>query len=215
MRAQTPSYAVSTKVPLPESIAKRLEKSLRISNSAYNEALSFGLKRFEALKRNSHYQELLEARRPVVAELAALKKAKKKDKALSKQVKDYNGALFELRKAYGLTESELQKHLARQRRKPGSPYQQFNSGEIQVIASQAYKTLEKVLFYQIKPHKVRFRSKFDLDVSFRNRVNTTGTRLEPSDRKDIAYRLYIHKASTFVDIPVKLLTNTNNELVTM
>ena len=177
MRAQTPSYAVSTKVPLPESIAKRLEKSLRISNSAYNEALSFGLKRFEALKRNSHYQELLEARRPVVAELAALKKAKKKDKALSKQVKDYNGALFELRKAYGLTESELQKHLARQRRKPGSPYQQFNSGEIQVIASQAYKTLEKVLFYQIKPHKVRFRSKFDLDVSFRNRVNTTGTRL--------------------------------------
>ena len=203
MRAQTPSYAVSTKVPLPESIAKRLEKSLRISNSAYNEALSFGLKRFEALKRNSQYQELLEARRPVVAELAALKKAKKKDKALSKQVKDYNGALFELRKAYGLTESELQKHLARQRRKPGSPYQQFNSGEIQVIASQAYKTLEKVLFYQIKPHKVRFRSKFDLDVSFRNRVNTTGTRLEPSDRKDIAYRLYIHKASTFVDIPVK------------
>ena len=203
MRAQTPSYVVSTKVPLPESIAKRLEKSLRISNSAYNEALSFGLKRFEALKRNSQYQELLEARRPVVAELAALKKAKKKDKALSKQVKDYNGALFELRKAYGLTESELQKHLARQRRKPGSPYQQFNSGEIQVIASQAYKTLEKVLFYQIKPHKVRFRSKFDLDVSFRNRVNTTGTRLEPSDRKDIAYRLYIHKASTFVDIPVK------------
>ena len=138
MRAQTPSYAVSTKVPLPESIAKRLEKSLRISNSAYNEALSFGLKRFEALKRNSQYQELLEARRPVVAELAALKKAKKKDKALSKQVKDYNGALFELRKAYGLTESELQKHLARQRRKPGSPYQQFNSGDYLQIVCQGF-----------------------------------------------------------------------------
>lgn len=53
MRAQTSSYVVSTKVPLPESIAKRLEKSFRISNSAYNEALSFGLKRFEVLKRNS------------------------------------------------------------------------------------------------------------------------------------------------------------------
>ena len=63
MRAQTPSYVVSTRVQLPESIAKRLEKSLRISNSAYNEALSFGLKRFEALKRNPYYQELLEARR--------------------------------------------------------------------------------------------------------------------------------------------------------
>ena len=203
MRAQTSSYVVSTKVSFPESITKRLEKSLRISNSAYNEALSFGLKRFEALKQNSQYQELLEARRPVAAELAALKKAKKKDKALSKQVKDYNDALFELRKAYSLTESELQKHLAQRRRKPGSPYQQFNSGEIQVIASQAYKTLEKVLFYQIKPHKVRFRSKFDLDVSFRNRVNTTGTRLEPSDKTGIAYRLYIHEASTFVDIPEK------------
>ena len=203
MRAQTSSYVVLTKVQLPWSIAKRLEKSFRISNSAYNEALSFGLKRFEALKRNSEYQELLEARRPAVEKLAALKKAKKKDKALSKQVKRYNDALFELRKAYSLTESELQKYFAQQRRKPGSPYQQFNSGEIQVIAAQAYKTLEKVLFYRIKPHKMRFRSKFDLDVSFRNRVNTTGTRLEPSNKTGIAYRLYIHKASTFVDIPEK------------
>ena len=65
------------------------------------------------------------------------------------------------------------------------------------------KALEKVLFYQIKPHKVRFRSKFDLDVSYRNRVNTEATRLVPSDRKGIAYRLYIHKKSIFVDIPVK------------
>ena len=203
MRAQTPSYVVSTKVLLSESIIKRLEKSFRISNSAYNDALSFGLKHFEVLKQNSEYQELLEARRPAVEKLAALKKAKKKDKALSKQVKNYNDALFELRKAYGLTEFELHKYLAQQRKKPCSPYQQFNAGEIQVIGTQAYKTLEKVLFYQIKPHKVRFRSKLDLDVSFRNRVNTTGTRLEPSDKKDIAYRLYIHKASTFVDIPVK------------
>lgn len=51
MRAQTPSYVVSTKVQLPESIAKRLEKSFRISNSAYNEALSFGLKRLRPLSK--------------------------------------------------------------------------------------------------------------------------------------------------------------------
>ena len=214
MRAQTSSYVVLTKVQLPESIENHLEKSFRISNSAYNEALSVGLKRFEALKRNSEYQELLEARRPAVEKLVALKKAKKKDKALSKLVKRYNDALFELRKAYSLTESELQKYLAQQRRKPGSPYQQFNSGEIQVIAAQAYKTLEKVLFYQIKPHKVRFRSKFDLDVSFRNRVNTTGTRLEPSNKTGIAYRLYIHKASTFVDIPEKAF-NTYQQMSLM
>lgn len=203
MRAQTPSYVVSTKIQLPNSIAKRLEKSFRISNSAYNEALSFGLKRFEALKRNSYYQELLEALRLARKGIARLEKAEKTTKGLKQQVKCYNKVLSELRKAYSLTEYGLSAHLSQQRRKPGSPYQQFNSGEIQVIAGQAMKTLEQVLFYQIKPHKVRFRSKFDLDVSFRNRVNTTGTRLEPSDRKDMAYRLYIHKASTFVDIPVK------------
>ena len=203
MRAQTPSYVVSVKLQLSEQIENRLEKSFRISNSAYNEALSFGLKHFEALKQNPYYQELLEARRLAKAGIDKLKKAKKKAKGLVQQVKCYDKTLFELRKAYNLTEFGLSAHLSQQRRKAGSPYQQFNAGEIQVIAGQAMKTLEKVLFYQIKPHKVRFRSKFDLDVSFRNRVNTTGTRLEPSDRKDMAYRLYIHKASTFVDIPIK------------
>ena len=204
MRTQTPSYVVSTKVQLPESIAKLLEKSFRISNSAYNEALSFGLNRFEALKRNLYYQDLLEARRLALKGIAKLEKAEKTAKGLKQQVKCYNKVLSELRKAYSLTEYGLSAHLSQQRRKPGSPYQQFNAGEIQVIAGQAMKTLEKVLFYQIKPHKVRFRSKFDLDASYRNRVDTTGTRLEPSDKKDIAYRLYIHKASTFVDIPVKV-----------
>lgn len=203
MRAQTPSYVVSTKIHLPESIAKRLEKSFNIANSAYNEALSFGLKRFEVLKQNSYYQELLEARRLAVVKMDVLKKAKKKDKELTKQIKGYNDALFELRKVYSLTESELQKHLAQQRRKIDSPYQQLAACEIQVIADQAMKTLEKVLFYKIKPHKLRFRSKYDLNVSYRNKVNTTGTRLVKSNRKDIAYRLYIHKKSTFVDIPIK------------
>ena len=207
MRAQTSSYVVSTKVHLPGSIANRLEKSFRISNSAYNEGISFGLKRFEAMKRNPYYQELLEARRLAKVGIAKLKKAKKKTKGLVQQVKLYDKALFELRKAYGLTEFGLSTHLSQQRRKPGSPYQQMSAGEIQVIAGQAMKTLEKVLFYQIKPHNVRFRSKFDLDVSFRNRVNNEATRLVPSNKKGIAYRLYIHKKSTFVDIPVKAFNN--------
>lgn len=214
MRAQISSYVVPTKVQLPESITKLLEKSFRISNSAYNEVLSFGLKRFEALKQNSYYQELLEALRLARKGIAQLEKAKKTAKGLRQQVKCYNKALFELRKAYSLTEFGLSTYLSQQRRKPDSPYQQFNAGEIQVIAGQAMKTLEKVLFYQIKPHKVRFRSKFDLDVSFRNRVNTTGTRLEQSDKPGIAYRLYIHKVSTFVDIPVKAFNKSTNELVT-
>lgn len=203
MRAQTPSYVVSIKLQLPKQIENRLEKSFRISNSVYNEGISFGLKRFEAMKRNPYYQELLEALRLAKNGIDKLKKAKKKTKGLTQQVKLYDKALFELRKAYGLTEFELQKHLSQQRRKPGSPYQQLAAGEIQVIAKQAMKTLEKVIFYQIKPHKVRFRSKYDLNVSYRNRVNREATRLVPSDKKDIAYRLYIHKKSTFVDIPIK------------
>lgn len=203
MRAQTPSFVVSVKLHLPKQIENYLEKSFRISNSAYNEGLSLGLKRFEAMKRNPYYQELLKAKRLAKAGIDKLKKAKKKTKGLMQQVKLYNKALLELRKAYGLTEFGLSAHLTQQRRKEGSSYRQLSFSEIQIIAGQAMKTLEKVLFYQVKPHKVRFKSKFDLDVSYRNRTNKEATRLVPSDRKGIAYRLYIHKKSTFVDIPIK------------
>ena len=203
MRAQTPSFVVSVKLKLTESIKNHLEKSFNVANSAYNEVLSFGLKRFDAIKQNSDYQNLLEARRITLVSITALKKTKRKTTGLNQQVKLYNKALFNLQKAYSLTEFGLSAHLSQQRRKAESSYQQLNAGELQVIAAQAYKTLEKVLFYQIKPHKVRFKSKFDLNASFRNRVNTTGTRLISSNKKDIAYRLYLHKVSTFVDIPVK------------
>lgn len=203
MRAQTPSYVVSVKLHLPKQIENRLEKSFHISNSAYNEGISLGLKRFDAMKQNPYYQELLEARRLAKAGITKLKKAKKKTKGLVQQVKLYDKALFELRKAYGLTEFELSAYLCQKRRKEGSSYKQLAANEIQIIAAQVMKTLKKVLFYQIKSHKVPFRSKYDLQVSYRNNVNTQATRLVPSDRKDIAYRLYIHKKSTFVDIPVK------------
>lgn len=166
MRARTPSYVVSVKLKLNESVENRLEKTFRIVASAYNEALSFGLRRFEALKQNSRYQELLELRRNN-----------------KYQVREYDKELFELHKKYGLTEFGLSTRLSQQRKKPNSPYQQLNSGELQVIAGRAYKTLEKVLFYQIKSSRVRFRSKYDLKVGYRNRVNITGTRIIPSDRK--------------------------------
>ena len=203
MRTQTPSYVVSVKLHLPEQIENHLEKSFRISNSVYNEGISLGLKRFEALKRNPYYQELLEARRLAKAGIDKLKKAKKKIKGLEQQVKLYDKALFELRKVYGLTEFDLSAYLCQQRRKEGSPYKQLAASEIQVIAQHVMKTLKKVLFYQIKPHKIRFRSKYDLNVSYRNKTNNEATRLVLSNRKGIAYRLYIHKKSTFVDIPIK------------
>lgn len=190
MRAQTSSYVVSVKLKLTESVENRLEKTFRIASSAYNEALNFGLRRLEALKQNSRYQELLELRRNN-----------------KHQVKEYDKELLKMLKIYSLTEFGLSARLGQQRKKSNSPYQQLNSGELQVIAGQAYKTLEKVLFYQIKSSSIRFRSKYDLNVSYRNRVNTTGTRIIPSDKKDCAYRLYIHKSTTFVDIPIKAFNN--------
>ena len=190
MRAQTSSYVVSVKLKLTESIENRLEKSFRVASSAYNEALSFGLRRFEKLKQNSRYQELLELR-----------------KNNNRQVKEYDKELLKIRKMYSLTEFGLSARLGQQRKKPNSPYQQLNSGELQVIAGQAYKALEKVLFYQIRSSSIRFRSKYDLNVSYRNRVNTTGTRIIPSNRKGYAYRLYIHKSTNFIDIPIKAFNN--------
>lgn len=211
MRTKTSSFIVSVKLQLSKSIENRLEKSFNIANSAYNEVLSFGLKRFEALTRNSRYQELLAIRRQIMGEIARLKKVKKNDETLSKQIKDCNEALFDLRKSYSLTEFGLSDRLSRQRRKVGSPYKQLNSGELQVIARHVMKTLEKVIFCQIKSHRVRFRSKFASDASFRNRVNITGTRIKPSNKEGIAYRLYIHKASTFIEIPTKAF-NTYQQL---
>ena len=190
MRAQTSSYVVSVKLKLTESVENRLEKTFRIVSSAYNEALSFGLRRFEDLKQNSRYQELLELRRNN-----------------NHQAKEYDKELLKIRKMYSLTEFGLSARLGQQRKKPNSPYQQLNSGELQVIAGQAYKALERVLFYQIKSSSTRFRSKYDLNVSYRNRVNTTGTRIIPSNRKGYAYRLYIHKSTNFVDIPIKAFNN--------
>ena len=199
MRAQTPSFEVSVKLLLPRQIQNHLEKSFHIANSAYNEALGFGLRRFNAMKENPSYQELLEARR----ELIAKSKKEQEIKGFKSQKKEIENKLAEIRKDYSLTEFGLSQHLSKQRRKTDSSYQHLNSGELQVVASHVMKALEKVLFYQIEPHKVRFRSKYDTDMSFRNRVNSTGTRLVESDKMGIAYRLYIHKTSTFVDIPVK------------
>ena len=193
MRAQTASFVVQTKLKLPTSVENHLEKSFRIAASAYNEALSFGLRRFEVLRRNHSYQKLLEKRRGV------------------KVKKDCDKALFELRKSYGLTEYGLSAHLSKQRRLITSSYRHLSAGELQVIAGQAYKALENVLFYKIKAHSLRLRSKYDLNVSYRNRVNTEATRLVKSDKKGIAYRLYLHKASTFVDIPIKAFNRYQQE----
>lgn len=199
MRASTPSFVVSVKVHLPEQIENHLEKSFNITNSAYNEALGLGLRRLKAMRANPRYQELLETRRS----LAESTKRLKKSKGLSWQLKLYDKALSNLRLDYGLSEFSLSKYLTNRRNEPNPPYQHLSSSELQVIAKDVYQILEKVIFYKVKPDRVRFRSKYSSNASFRNRVNSTGTRITPSEKAGIAYTLFIHKKSTFVDISAK------------
>ena len=214
MRTQTSSFVVKVKLHLQDNVKKHLNKSFHIADSAYNETLSFGLKRFSAMKKNERYQELLELRREVVKVQENIKKKNKKEtekeikqklkeeaKQIKTQLKEIDENLGEIRMNYGLTKYQLSLWLLG-RRKETESYQHLNSGELQIIAENAYQTLSQVIFYKTKPEKLKFRSKYSLEHSFRNRENITGTRLVESEKPKVAYRLYIHKKSTFIDIPV-------------
>ena len=199
MRASTPSFVVSVKVHLPEQMENHLEKSFNIANSAYNEVLSLGIRRFRAMCNNLRYQELMNARRSTTESIKRLPKSK----GLAWQLKLYNKALSNLRLDYDLSEFSLSKHLTNRRREPNSPYKHLSSSELQVIVKEAYQTLKKVIFYKVKPHRVKFRSKFALNASFRNKTTGDGTRIIPSEKTGVAYTLFFHKKKTFVEISTK------------
>ena len=218
MRTQTPSFVVKVKLHLQDNVKNHLNKSFHIADSAYNETLSFGLKRFSAMKKNGRYQELLKLRREVMkvqenikkkikkeTEKEIKQKLKEEEKQIKVQLKEINEELKEIQMNYGLTKYQLSSWIL-ERRKQTKAYQHLNSGELQVIAENAYKTLSQVIFYKTKSEKLKFRSKYSLEHSFRNRGNNTGTILLVSKKPDIAYRLYIHKKSTFIDVPVSAFT---------
>ena len=206
MRQQTPSFTVKVKLHLQDNVKNHLNKSFHIADSAYNETLSFGLKRFSAMKKNERYQELLERRREVVKTQENIKKKNKEEaKQIKTQLKEINEELGKIQIDYGLTKYQLSSWIL-ERRKQTEAYQHLNSGELQVISDNAYNTLTQVIFYKIKPEKLKFRSKYSLEHSFRNRENSTGTRLVESKKTGVAYRLYIHKKSTFIDIPMNAFT---------
>lgn len=218
MRTQTPSFIVKVKLHLQNNVKNHLNKSFHIADSAYNETLNHGLKLFSAMKKNLRYQELLEIRRDVVKDKDDIKKKIKKEtdknikKKLKEQTKEINAhlekidnELGKIRMDYGLTKYQLSLWLL-ERRKQTEAYQHLNSAELQVIAENAYQTLSQVIFYKVKPDALRFRSKYSLEHSFRNRANNTGTRLVESEKPNVAYRLYLHKRSTFIDIPTIAFT---------
>ena len=223
MRTQTPSFTVKVKLHLQDNVKNHLNKSFHIADSAYNETLSFGLKRFSAMKKNERYQELLELRRETVkvqdnikdkikkeAEKEIKQKFKEEVKQIKTQLKEIDENLGEIRMNYGLTKYQLSLWIL-ERRKQTKAYQHLNSGELQIVAENAYQTLSQVIFYKTKSEKLKFRSKYSLKHSFRNRENSTGTRLVESKKTDVAYRLYIHKKSTFIDIPVSAFTQYQQE----
>lgn len=203
MRSKTPSFIVQVKLHLHDSVKDYLNKSFNIFASAYNETLCFGLKRFSAMKRNQRYQELLKLKRELVE--AKIKTAHEK-----LLIKEINEELGVIQAAYELTKYQLSLWLL-SRRSLNESYKRLNSGELQIIAENAYQSLSNVIFYKTTAEKLKFKSKYDSYRSFRNRVNNTGTRLVVSDKPDIAYRLYIHKRSTFIDIPVKSFTDYQQE----
>ena len=218
MRTQTPSFVVRVKLHLQENVKNHLNKSFHIADSAYNETLSFGLKRFSAMKKNEKYQELLELRREVVKVQENIKKKNKKEtekeikqklkeeaKQIKTQLKEIDDKLGEIRMNYGLTKYQLSSWILK-RRKENKAYQHFNTLELQVVAEKAYQTLSQVIFYKTKAEKLKFRSKYSLEHSFRNKLNSAGTRLVESKKPNVAYRLYIHKKSTFIDIPTIAFT---------
>ena len=218
MRKQTPSFVVKVKLHLQENVKNHLNKSFHIADSAYNETLSFGLKRFSAMKKNERYQELLEHRREVLKVQENIKKKIKEEtekkikqqlkeeaNQIKAQLKEIDENLGEIRLNYGLTKNQLSLWIL-ERRKQTKAYQHLNTAELQVIAENAYQTLSQVIFYKTKSEKLKFRSKYSLEHSFRNKVNNTGTRLVESKKSNVAYRLYIHKKSTFIDIPVRAFT---------
>ena len=223
MRNQTPSFVVKVKLHLQENVKNHLNKSFHIADSAYNETLNFGLKRFSDMKKNERYQELLEHRREILkiqenikeeikkeTEKEIKQKLKEKAKQKKAELKEIDVQLGEIRMNYGLTKYKLSLWIL-ERRKQTVAYQHLNTAELQVIAENAYQTLSQVVFYKTKPEKLKFRSKYSLEHSFRNRDNKSGTRLIESKNPNVAYRLYIHKKSTFIDIPVSAFTEYQQE----
>ena len=133
MRSQTPSFVVKVKLHLQENIKAYLNKSFHIADSAYNETLSFGLKRFSAMKKNERYQELLELRREVIKAQENIKKKIKEEtkkeikqklkeevKQIKTQLKEIDVQLGEIRLNYGLSKYQLSLWILKRRKKKRS-----------------------------------------------------------------------------------------------
>ena len=158
MRSQTPSFVVKVKLHLQENVKNHLNKSFHIADSAYNETLSFGLKRFSAMKKNERYQELLELRREVVKVQENIKKKNKEEtkkeikqklkeeaKQIKIQLKEIDDEFGEIRVKYGLTKYQLSSWIL-ERRKQTEAYQHLSAIELQAHLKMRIKHYLKLSF---------------------------------------------------------------------
>lgn len=178
----TPTYVVKMALNLKANDYRRVEKSMNVANSIYNDMLTEGVKRINKLRSDNLYWKLIKD----------LKDAKEHNQKRSNQkidIKPINNQLKNMIKSYGLSQSDFEIFL-RDRRHNLDFYKVLSTPEIQVIAQQVFNTIKHVIFFKSKLKNLKFKSKYK-DSSFRNKRNDTGLRLTESKNDKYTYKLVL------------------------
>lgn len=176
-RPSSSTFVVKTFLNISEYDEHYLSKSMNVTNSAYNEMLSIGIKCLNALRKDEQYGILINQ----------LKECDNEDKRKKKLIYDQ---LKILCAKYNLTIKAFLDYL-KVKRNNGTLYKRLAANELQLIAIHAFKTIEKVLYGKSKIKNLKFKSKYK-ESSFRNNRNDTGTRLIESNKPKYAYDLLVH-----------------------
>ena len=181
-KESTPTFVVKVLLDLKANDYRRFEKSMNVANSIYNDMLSEGKKRINKLRADENYWKLIKD----------YNDAKEHNEKRSNQKIDINlinNQLKNIVKSYGLSQNNFE-HFLRDRRHKLDFYKVLSTPEIQVIAKQAFKTIENVLKFKSKIKNLKFKSKYK-DSSFKNKRNDTGLRLINNSNNKYAYKLIL------------------------
>lgn len=176
-RPSSSTFVVKTYLNISEYDERYLNKSMNVANSAYNEMLSVGIKRLNALRKDNYYILLINE----------LKECDDEDKHKQKIIYDQLNVLCI---NYKLTTKAFLDYL-KIKRNSGTLYKRFKANELQLIAINAFETIKNVLYGKSKLKNLKFKSKYK-ESSFRNNINNTGTRLIENKNSKYAYDLLVH-----------------------
>lgn len=188
----TPTYVVKVLLDLKANDYRRVEKSMNVANSIYNDMLSEGKKRINKLRADENYWKLIKDYND--AKEHNEKRSKIKDKAKKTKVpvidtKPISTSIKNMVKSYGLSQTDFE-HFLRDRRHNVPCYKVLSTPEIQVISKQAFNTIKNVIYFKSKLKNLKFKSKYK-DSSFKNKRNDTGLRLVDSKNDKYAYKLVL------------------------